>query len=133
MKSIPMILFAVALMFGLSSCDTYVDGGYAYRPGYARPGFAHAPGYVRPGYARPHYSYNNRSYYNPPARGHYHNNSRSYYRPSSYRGRDNNRRDWNDRRGPDRSRYYRTPGARSSTRANVGPVGLSNSTWLGRR
>ncbi|MGV3658900.1 MAG: hypothetical protein ACO1TE_01910 [Prosthecobacter sp.] len=128
MKSIPMILFAVAVVFGLSSCDTYVDGGHAYRPGY-RPGYVSTPGYVRPGYSRPYYS-SNRNYYSSPSRSYHSSPSRSYYRPSSYRGRDNDRRDWDRRRDSDRSRYYRSSGARTNTRVNVGPVGVSNSNWL---
>lgn len=116
------LFFCLALAaLGLSSCDTYVDAGYAARPVY-RPGYAYSPGYVRPGYgygySRPSYSYN-RNYYNSP--------SRSYYRPSSYHGRhdhDHSRRDW------DRSRYYRSSGARTNTRVNVGPVGVSNANWL---
>lgn len=115
------LFFCLALAaLGLSSCDTYVDAGYAARPVY-RPGYAYNPGYVRPGYSRPYYSYN-RNYYNSP--------SRSYYRPSSYHGRhDHGRRDWNDRRDNDfRGRYL--PGARTNTRVNVGPVGVSNANWL---
>ncbi|HEY1049177.1 MAG TPA: hypothetical protein VGE39_05460 [Prosthecobacter sp.] len=120
------LFFCLALCaLGLSSCDTYVDGGYAYRSGYARPGYTtYRPGYVRPGYSRPSYSYN-RNYYNTP--------SRSYYRPSSYHGRhdhDHGRRDWDGRRDNDRSRYYRSSGARTNTRVNVGPVGLSNANWM---
>lgn len=119
------LFFCLALAaLGLSSCDTYVDAGYATaRPVY-RPGYAYGPGYVRPGYSRPYYSYN-RNYYNTP--------SRSYYRPSSYHGRghDHNhgRGNWDGRRDWDRSRYYRS-GARTNTRVNVGPVGVSNANWM---
>lgn len=139
MKRYSLFLFLCLALaaLGLSSCDTYVDAGYAgrpvYRPGYAfGPGFG--PGFGHPGFApRPGYAYN-RNYYNAPTRGYHSTPSRSYYRPSSYRGRndhDHGRRDWNNNsRNWDRSRYYRGSGGRTNTRVNVGPVGLSNANRL---
>lgn len=131
MKRFSLIFCLALAALGLSSCDTYVNGGYAYRPGY-RPGVAYAPGYVRPGYG-----YRSPGYYNRPGYAwnsppHHHYVPRQTYTPrgyphshlsnSSYR-RDDGR--WNNN-----SRYYRSSGARTNTRVNVGPVGVSNANWL---
>lgn len=131
MKRLSLFFCMILATLGLSSCDTYVDGGYAYRPGY-RSGVAYAPGYVRPGYARPYYSgyrpgyYGNRSAgwnaynrvgYNRPTytpRGYPH----SHLSPGSYRRDDDHGSRWSN------GNYSR--GARTNTRVNVGPVGLSN-------
>lgn len=116
MKQFFFALGVTTLLLGLCSCDTYV-GGYAGGPG-------SRPGYYRSGYPSYRAGYATRSY------------PHSHYRSSSYRRdyhHDRDHHSWNRSTSYNRPHhsYSRSTGARTNTRVNVGPVGVSNRSWLG--
>lgn len=100
MKQALLIFSAALLLFSMSSCTAYVDGG-----GYARPGYAYRNPVLHPypRYAGPRYVYSNPNHY----RGHPPGHAYGHYKNSR----------WND--GVGVKAKVRTP-----------PAGLSSGTWV---